>query len=452
MSDNLEILNSLIEKSKAKGADLADAIAFETSNTTISTRKEKLENIEKSDSLSFGLRVIIQQKSAIVTANNLKNSGNSKKIDELVDNAIAIAKLAPADKYIGLIDPHELATSYQSTLKELQLVSSENVSHDELFLMANTAENAALSNHMVTNTEGGEAFFNKTNVYLATSNGFSASYDATMLGVSASVIAGRDDDMVRDYEISYARDKKDLMKAELIGQIAAARTVKRLNAKTIKTNTMPVIFDSRTAKSLLATFSGLVNGAAVARGASCLKDAMGDKIFGDDINIINDPYIKKGLGSKPFDAEGVAHEKLNLIENGVLKNWLLDLRSANQLGLRTNGNASRSVSMAPSPAASNLYIENGKVTVAEMLAEAKNGLYVTETFGMGVNAVTGDYSQGAFGFLIENGEITRAVNKITIAANLKDMFKNMVIANDLEFKYSINSPSLLFKEMTVAGE
>ena len=359
-----------------------------------------------------------------------------------------MARLAPEDKYIGLAEESILCKNPQ----ELDLFDGIEPSAEVLQALASKAEEAALGIKGITNSEGGDASYGQNNVAIATSNGFAGEYKTSMSSISTSVLAGEGTKMERDYDYSSTRFAGDLESPEKIGKTAAEKALKRLNPRRVKTCIVPVIFDPRVAKSLVGSFSSAINGASVARGSTFLKNSMGKNIFKSGINIINDPHIRRGLASKPYDAEGVANYKMNLVEDGVLQNWLLDIRSANQLSLKTNGCASRGLASTPSPSCSNLYLANGTETAKNLIGSVKSGFYVTETFGMGINIITGDYSQGASGFWVENGEISYAVSEITIAGNLEEMFMQATPANDLEFRYSTNSPTLLIEKMTVAGE
>jgi PmbA protein len=258
--------------------------------------------------------------------------------------------------------------------------------------------------------------------------------------------------MERDYDYSSATHAEDLASPESLGAKAAKLTLGRLNPQAMRTGKMPVVFDPRVARRIVGYFLSGINGASVARGTSFLRDAMKTQIFAPGITIHMDPFRKRGLASSPFDAEGVAHQAMNLIEDGMLTTWLLDLRSAHQLGLKTNGCASRGLTSAPSPSAQNVHLEAGRLSPEELMADIKDGVYITETFGTGVNLTTGDFSQGAAGIRIENGKLTYPVSEFTIAGHLKDMFASLTPANDLAFLHSLNAPTLRVGEMMVAGQ
>ena len=303
----------------------------------------------------------------------------------------------------------------------------------------------------VTNSEGGGASFSRSAIALATSTGFYGRYAGTSHGIGVAVLAGEGTGMERDYDHASARHAGDLRNAEEIGRTAGEKAVKRLNPRSMKSQTVPVVFHPDEAAGLLGHFAGAISGIAIARGVSFLKDRMGQAIFRSGLNIIDDPHRPRGLRSKPFDGEGVANQRRALIEDGVLTTWLLDCASARQLGLATTGHAARGTGGPPSPSSTNLYLEAGKLPVKDLIADIKQGFYVTELMGMGVNSVTGDYSRGAAGFWIENGEIAFPVSEVTIAGNLKDMFANLTPASDLEFRHGTNAPTVRIEGMTLAG-
>src|SRR6185437_6853757 len=298
---------------------------------------------------------------------------------------------------------------------------------------------------------GGGASFSRSAVALATSEGFYGTYAGTSHSIGVAVLAGEGTAMERDYDQASARHKSDLKSAMDIGKSAGERAVRRLNPRKVKSQAVPIVYDPRVSGGLLGHFAGAISGASIARGVSFLKDMLGKAVFPASVNIVDDPHRMRGLRSKPFDGEGVANQRRNLIDHGVLSTWLLDCASAKQLGLSTTGHASRGTGGPPSPSATNLYMQAGTVSPDALIADIKEGFYVTELIGMGVNSVTGDYSRGAAGFWIENGAIAYPASEITIAGNMKDMFRNLTAANDLEFRYGTNAPTLRIEGMTVAG-
>jgi PmbA protein len=445
----LSTLDKVLSEAKKFGANEADAIIFDSTDLALTRRMGEIENVVRSESNDLGLRVLIKSKDGFKQALVSSNDISDKSISEMAERAVSMAKITPADPFISLA-PSELIVKNQG--RDLELADTKEASPELLEKWAEEAEEAALSVVGITNSDGAAAGYDRNIIALATTNGFASAYETTTFSVSVSVIAGEGLGMETDYDYANSRFLSDLTSPALIGKSAAEITIRRLNPRKVKSGSFPVVFDKRVAKSLLGSFSGAINGAAVARGTSFLKDKMNSPVFGKNINIIDDPFRKRGLGTEPFDGEGVAAVKMNVVENGILRTWFLDMRSANKLGLKTTGHAGRDTSSPPSPGSSNLYLEAGKLSVAEIIKDIKSGFYVMDTFGMGINGVTGDYSQGASGYWIENGEIAYPVSEVTIASNLKDMFLNLTPANDLEFKSSINCPTVRIESMTVAGE
>jgi PmbA protein len=441
--DPQTILSQLIEAAHRAGADAADALVVESVAASVSYRLGKLEDVERAESSDLGLRVFVGQRVAFVSSTDLSPRG----LSELPERAVSMARLAPADRFACLAPPELLAKSFPA----LDIEDTGEPAADLLVERARAIEGAALAVSGITNSEGGGASFSRSAIALATSEGFFGRYAGTSHGVGVAVLAGEGTGMERDYESASARQGADLEAAESVGRRAGERTVARLNPRKVKSQGVPVVYEPRVAGSLLGHFAGAISGAAVARGVSFLKDQMGETVFAPGINIVDDPHRRRGLRSKPFDGEGVRNGPMALIEKGVLKSWLLDCASARQLGLASTGHAARGTGGPPSPSATNLYMEPGSRSRDALIGDIGEGLYVTELIGMGVNGVTGDYSRGAAGFWIENGRIAHPVSGITIAGNLKDMFRNLTPASDLEFRYGINAPTLRMEGMTVAG-
>lgn len=443
MKNNNEKLQELLQLAKQNGADAADAIMVENTDLSMSQRMGKPEGVERSESAGVGLRVFVGQSQANVSSTD--TSPDSLK--ELVQRAVSMARLAPPDA------DSKLATAelFPDFIPELDLVDRDEPTPQWLLEQCAVAEETALAQKGITNSEGANASYSRSRVSLATSNGFAGSYEGSYFSLSVSVLAGSGTGMERDYDFTAARHRADLRLANEIGESAARRTIARLSPRKVASCQVPVIFDPRMSKSLVSILTGSISGSAIARGSSFLKDDMDKQIFASDVTICDDPHIIRALASRPFDMEGVANKKTTLVDGGVLKTWLLDMRTANKLGLKTTGHATRGMSSPPSPAATNAYMQAGKLSPKELMADIKNGLYLTETFGMGINTVTGDYSQGAAGFWIENGEIAYPVSEITIASNLRDMFLHLTPANDLSFRYSTNAPTIRVENMTIAG-
>jgi PmbA protein len=286
---------------------------------------------------------------------------------------------------------------------------------------------------------------------LVTSTGFHGSYLRSSQSISMTAISGEGTGMERDYDYTVAPHASDLASPQSIGRRAGERTVARANPRKVETCKVPVVFDPRVSNSLVGHLVGAVNGASIARKTSFLKDRLGEQLFAKNIRIIDDPLRVRGLRSQSFDAEGVKVKKLAIIDEGVLTSWLLDSATARELGLVTTGHAHRGVSSSPSPGSYNLHLEAGEPTPAELISDIAQGFYVTDLIGSGVNGVTGDYSRGASGFWIENGEITYAVSEVTIAGHLLEIFKSLAPANDLEFRYGVNAPTLRIEGLTVGG-
>ena len=437
------ILSSLLDAARKAGADAADALFVEGVSSSVSYRLGKLEDVERSESYDLGLRVFVGQKIAFVSSSDF----SADALAGLPSRAVAMARLAPEDKFAGLAPTDRLATA----LPALDLEDMSEPSADLLIERARAVEGAAMAVPGVTNSEGGGASFSRSAVALATSTGFYGRYAATSHSIGVAVLAGEGTAMERDYDHASTRHAGDLRTPEDIGKCAGEKAVKRLNPRSMPSQALPVVFHPDEAAGLLGHLTGAISGSAIARGVSFLKDRLGQSVFAPGINIIDDPHRVRGLRSKPFDGEGVANSRRALIADGKLTSWLLDCASARQLGLQTTGHAARGTGGPPAPSATNLYLEAGKLSVKELIADIKQGFYITELMGMGVNGVTGDYSRGAAGFWIENGEIAFPVSEVTIAGNLKDMYARLTPASDLEFRHGVNAPTVRIEGMTLAG-
>ncbi len=440
----LDLLDSLLKKAKAAGADAADAVYIESVSLAVAQRLGMAEKLERSESMDVGLRVFSGKSQAIVSSSDTAPDS----LDELVERAVAMSKSVPEDPYCGIADPDQLATE----IVEIDAFDPTQPDAETLIDWANRAEAAARAVDGVTNSEGAEAGWGRADVAVAASNGFAQSYSGSHFSLSAAVLAGTGTAMERDYDYSGSVYAEDLRSPEEIGRVAGEKAVKRLNPKKAKSEQVPVVYDTRVARGMLSHLATAVNGSSIARNTSFLKDNMGKQVVSDGITIVDDPHRPRGLRSKPFDGEGVANQKRNLIEDGKLTTWFLDLRSSRQLNLETTGHASRGTGSPPGPSATNLYLEAGKTNVAGLISDIKSGFYVTELIGFGVNGLTGDYSRGAAGYWIENGEIAYPVSEVTIAGNLKEMFLNLTPANDLVFRYGVDSPTIRVDGMTVAGK
>lgn len=438
-----DILEGLIKGAKALGADAADALLVDAVAASVSYRLGNLEDVERAESSDLGLRVFVGQRVAFVSSTDFSPDA----LKELPGRALAMAKLAPEDKFAGLAPKALLATNFPA----LDIEDPNEPSADTLIARAKDVEAAAMAVRGVTNSEGGGASFSRSEVALATSEGFFGRHAGTSHSLGVAVLAGEGTNMERDYDHSSARHGSDLDSAAKVGKSAGERTVARLNPRKVKSQAVPVVYDPRVSAGLVGHFAGAISGSSIARGVSFLKDHLGKAVFSRAVTIIDEPHRPRGQRSKPFDGEGVANRKWALAENGVLTTWMLDCASARQLGLQTTGHAARGTGGPPAPAPTNLYMAPGALTPDALIADIKQGLYVTELIGMGVNGVTGDYSRGAAGFWIENGTIAYPVSEITIAGNLKDMFLNLTPANDLVFRYGTNAPTIRVEGMTIAG-
>ncbi len=440
----LDRAQNLVSQAIKAGADAADAVYVCDASTEVQVRLGALEDVARSEGEDIGLRVFVGQRSATISSSNM----NPAILAGLVTRAIDMAKEAPEDQYAGLAPQDRLLTG---ALPDLDADDGKDPDPAELRAAALECEDAARAVPGVTNSEGSGASASRSIFALATSHGFAGVKSGSGYGISASVLAGDGDAKERDYDWRTARHYSDLDSPAAIGKRAGERAVKRVNPDTVKSGQMPIIFDPRIGSSLVGHLLGAISGSAIARKTSFLLDANGTQLFDSSISIIDDPHRKRGLASKAFDGEGLPTARRSIIDRGVLTGWLMESASARQLGLEPTGHASRGVSGAPGVSASNLHLEGGTVTPAELMADIKHGIYVHELAGQGVNPVTGDYSRGAAGFLIVDGEIAGPVSEFTIAGNLKDMFAAMIAANDLEFIRSNNVPTLRIDGMMVAG-
>ena len=443
--DILQLLTDLIGTARSNGADAADAVFVEGVSLSHAQRLGAVERLERSEGRDLGLRVLVGRRQAVVSTSD--HAPNALK--DLVQRGLAMARAVPEDPYCGLADPDMLAAP--AALPDLDLCDPDEPAAETLIDRARRTEDAARSVDGITNSEGAEASWSRSAICLAASNGFAGNYQVTRHNLGVSVLAGTGTGMERDYEFAHGVFGDDLDSPETIGRKAGEKAVRRLNPRKAESATIPVVYDPRVSGGIVGHLAAAINGTAIARGTSFLKEKMGAQLFPAAVTIVDDPHRRRGLRSKPFDGEGVANRRREVVANGRLTTWFLDLRSARQLGLETTGHASRGTTSPPSPAASNLYLEPGAQSPAALIADIRSGMYVTELLGFGVNLVTGDYSRGAGGFWIENGEIAYPVSEVTIAGNLKDLFANLTAADDLEFRYATNAPTLRIDGMTLAG-
>jgi PmbA protein len=431
---------ALVEAARKAGADAADAVAVRGRSSSVTVRQGKVEKTEASESDDMSLRVFVGKRVASVSA----TAASDPKV--LAERAVAMAKVAPEDPYQGLADPALLVKEP----KDLDLFDPAEIGAERMKADALAMEEAALAVPGVTNSSGSSASAGFGGLVLATSTGFVAQYVASRFSRSVSVIAGEGTGMERDYEYSSRLHFADLDAPAGIGRKAGERAVKRLNARKAETGPVTVIFDPRVARGIAGHLAGAINGASVARKTSFLRDMMGKKVASAAITATDEPLKLRGQSSRPFDGEGVEGQKLEMVSGGVLNHWFLSTSAALELGLTTNGRGVRAASSV-SPSSTNFAIEPGDTSPEDLIRSLKSGFYVTEVFGQGVNMVTGEYSRGASGFWIENGELAWPVSEVTIASNLKDMFLNLVPASDLDRNYGTAAPTLLVEGMTLAG-
>ncbi len=441
--NHLDRLSDLIAHARAAGADAADAVLIAGTSLSVARRLGKTEHVERSEGQDLGLRVFIGKQAAIVSATSIDPAGFAA----LAERAVAMAKVVPEDPYVGLAE----TAAPPEDAAYLDMEDPAEPSTEDLVERAAAAEDATLAVPGVTNTEGADAGYSRGEIYIVTSAGFAGHRAGTSHSVSATALAGEGTGMQRDYDYDSKVYLADLDDAAEIGRSAAHRALARLNPTRPKTAKLPVVYDPRVATSLLGHLMGAINGASVARGTSFLKEKLGEKIFASGIFVHDDPRRVRGPRSRVFDGEGTPTKARALIEDGVLTTWLLDSRAARQLGMVSTGHASRGTSGPPSPSPSNLWLAAGTLTPAELMADIRLGLYITELIGMGVNGVTGDYSRGAAGFLIRDGNLAEPVAEITVAGHLTEMFANLTPANDLVFRRGTDSPTVRVEGMTMAG-
>jgi len=442
-----DVMNILIDTALSNGATAADCVLSRSRGLSLTRRLGKDETIERYEDFDTGLRVFVGNKIASVSTND----NSEAAIRDVAKRAVDMAKIAPQDDF-SLI-------ASQETLNDFPIHNSISVdSYDEVEPnidiirdRAKEVEDSALSVKGITNSDGADASWGEGETLLMTSNGFFGSSKKSNHSVSVVVIAEKDGKMERDYDYSSKVFGKDLRNSNHIGIEAAKKTLARIGATKPLTGKYPVIFDPRVSRSIAGHFASAINGSAIARKTSFLKDMLNKQIANPAINIIDDPFLKRGLGSRLFDAEGLGSRKYTLIKDGVLEQWLLDLSSAKQLNLKPSGNAKRGISGPPSPGTSNFMISPGDVTPDNLIKNVSEGFFVTDMIGSSVSMITGDYSRGASGFWIKNGELSIPITEATIAGNLKEMFMTLQPANDIDHSHSINSPTLLIEGMTIAG-
>ena len=423
-----------LDLAKKLGATEASVIVSNSISETVNFRNKKLDESNRSDNLSIDITTYVGKKKSSISSSNLFN----ENLNILLEKCIETTKNTPEDEFNSLPDRDLLAKE----VKDLNLYDDTNLKNDHKIDYLKKLEASAAFNKKIINTESSFTQ-NKSNFILANSEGFCDGYKTSSFTASSVTVAKDENSMERDYEYSSKCHLEDLEDAEKLGKLAADQTIRKLSPKKIGSEKISIIFDKRIAKGMLSAFASAISSSAISRGTSFLKDKINQKIFADSINVFDKPDILKALGSRSFDNEGVKTDTLKLVDNGILKNYLIDTYNGKKLSLKSNGRCG---------GASNLYFENGRMSYKDLLNSSSKSLYITETIGHGSNIVTGDYSVGATGFLVENGEFKYPINEITIAGNFKDMFQNITLANDLDFKYSTNSPTMMIEGMVVAGK
>ena len=423
-----------LDRAKKLGATDASVTVGNSISESVSFRNRVLDESNRSDSLAISIETYIGKKRSSISSSNLLD----ENLKTLISKCFETTKITPEDEFNSLPDKDLLA----GEIKNLNLYDESHLENDKKIDYLRELEEVASIDKKIVNTESGFTE-NKSNFILANSDGFCNGYRSSSFSASCVTVAKDENSMERDYEFTSKCHLNDIIDPKNLGKIAAEQTIKKLSPKKIGSDKISIIFDKRIAKGLLSSFASAISSSAIARGTSFLKDKIDQQIFSSSINIFDKPDLVKGMGSQCFDSEGVKSEALKLVEKGFLKEYLVDTYSGKKLNLRSNGRSGGST---------NLYFENGQISFEELLKIHSRSLYITETIGHGTNLVTGDYSVGANGFLVENGELKYPVSEITIAGNFNDMFKSITLANDLDFKYSVNSPTMMIEGMTVAGK
>ena len=446
INDN-ELLSMLLEESKKNGASDADIILSKNNGLSLTCRNGFDETVEQYESYDIGLRVFLGKKNVILSTNDT----SEKKLKEFVYKAIEMAKIVPEDKFSRIASKDLLKDRPPLQNVDLETFDKNFPKLDDLRAKAFTLESKALNLSKKIQSDGSEASWNLSDTTLITSNGFYGRNKKTTNSLSIVLVGEKSNKKERDYDFSSKVFFEDLDSPTKIANSAVEKVLKKLGSEKPRTGHFPIIFEPRVAKTILGHIASSINGTAITRGTSFLKDSLNEQVFSDKLNVIDNPNLKRGHGSRLFDAEGIGTRKMDLIHNGVLKNWLLDISSGTQLKTTTNGNAVRGLSSSPSPGTSNLMIEPGDSKPEDLISSIKEGFLVTELIGSSVSIMTGDYSRGAGGFWIKNGKISHPISEATIAGNLKEIFKKIVPANDIDTSNSITSPTLMIEDMVVAG-
>ncbi|MDJ0858582.1 MAG: TldD/PmbA family protein [Dinoroseobacter sp.] len=447
MSYDLSALTEALLRAATKaGADAADALVVEGTSISIDVRNGTLEQAERSEGIDLGLRVLVGQRASVVSASDT----SPDTVAQMAERAVAMAAEAPEDPYLGLATSEQLAKDWDIDALALADPAPEPTPA-HLQDLAARAEASAAGFEGISQVQSASAGYGARKIHLAASNGFSAGYARTDIGVSVVAITGEGTDMERDYAGETRIFAEDLPTPEEIGALAAERTLSRAGARKPPTGAFPVLYDERISSALVGHLLAAASGGAVARGASWLRDALGTQVLPKGLSIIEDPHRQRISGSRPFDAEGLPTQRRAIVDDGVLTGWTLDLATGRKLDMPSTANAARGTSSGPSPSVTNVALTQSDQTRDDLIADMGTGLLVTSMIGASINPTTGDYSRGASGFWVENGEIAYPVNECTIAGNLRDMLMRMTPANDARAHLSRVVPSLLVEGLTIAG-
>ena len=446
MTSLSQLTDTLLSAATKAGAESADAIATDGRSVSIEVREGALEHAERAEGIEIGLRVMIGKKQACVSASDASDA----TIAQMAERAVAMAEIAPEDPHIGLADPDQLAKNWDLTALDL-VEDAPEPSPAHMQATAVEAEAAAMDVKGISQIQSAATSYSRNRIHMAASNGFSGGYERSSHALYCVAISGEGLEMERDHFGEARIYQADLPRPEFVGQEAARRAIARAGARKPKTGAYPVLYDERVATSLIGHLLQAASGASVARGSSWLRERLGEPVLPDNLSLVENPHRARVSGSKPFDAEGLPTKQRNIVENGLLQGWTLDLSSARQLGMNSTASAARGTSSPPSPSITNVALTQGKVSQDNLLKDMGTGLLVTSMIGSTISATTGDYSRGASGFWVENGEITYPVNECTIAGNLHDMLRSIRPANDARTHLSRVVPSLLVEGMTLAG-
>ncbi|WP_411891320.1 TldD/PmbA family protein [Yoonia sp. SDW83-1] len=442
-----DLTQQLLDVARRAGADAADAIAVDGTSVSINVRAGSLEQADRSEGIEIGLRVLVGQRQACVSSSDTKPD----TLAQMAERAVAMAQEAPEDPYAGLADPAQLAAQTDSATLEM-CDPSEEPDPTTLQQDALRAEAAALANAGVSQVQSASAGYSRRRIHLAATNGFSAGYARSERGLSCVAISGTGTGMERDYDYDSRIFQSDLRDADDIGRAAAARAVERVGARKPATGAFPVLFDERVANALIGSLLQATNGTTIARGSGWLRDKLGEQVLPKGLSLVEDPHRKRTSGSRLFDAEGLPTARRAIVDDGVLTGWTMDLSTSRQLDMASTANAARGTSAPPSPSVTNVALTQGDQSRDDLITQMGTGLLVTSMIGSTINPNTGDYSRGASGFWVENGEITYPVNECTVAGNLRDMLLTIIPANDARTYLSRVVPSLLVEGLTLAGD